>query len=234
MRLMAELGLHMSSNVSGGREAVRLDYFDPLRIRLMRPLVTASAVEHAAEAANETIALLDGYSLSQGDLMETMIEVSFAKDPSNAFPDYAKTIDSRVKAAFTREYKKGTHRSQSLGGLAPGAIKAVRGKKGRGGKGSGGGGGWEDGEDEDDEGDEEGGGSKDSGAEEEEDASDSADAEAFRKSHGGRGGAAKASGGRRSAAKPKAKPNAAAKGAGSKRKLDDDDNDVEVFDDSED
>ena len=133
-RLLAELGLHLSSYVSGGREAVRLEYFDLLRARIMAPLVAPNASEHSAEAAEAAIVLLDAYGLSSTDLMETMIEISFAADDSGAFVDFvsaagthlltvaghitnpppppfcfltrqAMKIDSRVKAAFTREYK---------------------------------------------------------------------------------------------------------------------------------
>jgi replication factor C subunit 1 len=98
-RLMAEMGAHLAGRVSGGREAIRLDYFDALRTRLMAPLVARDAPEHSAEAAAQAVAMLDEYGLSSADLMETMIEVSFAKDESGYFADFAKKIDPRVKVS---------------------------------------------------------------------------------------------------------------------------------------
>jgi replication factor C subunit 1 len=71
-RLLAELGLHVSTQVSGGREAIRLDYFDPLRIRLMSSLIATNATENTVNAASRTIAMLDQYGLSSSDLMETI------------------------------------------------------------------------------------------------------------------------------------------------------------------
>jgi hypothetical protein len=106
-RQLAEMGLHMATHVSGGREAIRLDYLDPLRMRLFAPLVTKAAVEDPAAAADKSIKLLDEYGLSNTDMMETMIEVCFSNDTANVPPagmvDYAKAVDSKVKAAFTRE-----------------------------------------------------------------------------------------------------------------------------------
>jgi replication factor C subunit 1 len=124
-RLLAELGLHISAEVSGGREAIRLDYFDPLRTRLMSPLIARDATDNTAGAAAKAIAMLDQYGLSSSDLMETMIEVSFSHDDSGIFIDYAKRIDPKVKAAFTREYKKISHKAQSLRGAPLGAAPAA-------------------------------------------------------------------------------------------------------------
>ena len=62
-------------------------------------------------------------------------EVTFTGD---SFKDYVKQVESTTKSAFTREYNKSAHRSQSLGGLPPGAVAAMRGgKRGGGGGGSG-------------------------------------------------------------------------------------------------
>ena len=135
-RLLAEFGLHISTQVSGGREAIRLDYFDPLRTRLMSSLIATNATENTVNAASRTIAMLDQYGLSSSDLMETMIDVSFSDD-LGTFIDYSKKIDPKVKAAFTREYKKSAHKAQSLRGAPPGAAQSavVKGKKAARGKG---------------------------------------------------------------------------------------------------
>ena len=110
-RLLAELGLHLSSHVSGGREAVRLEYFDLLRARIMAPLVAPNASEHSAEAAEAAIVLLDAYGLSSTDLMETMIEISFAADDSGAFVDFVSaagthslTASGHITNTFTSSF----------------------------------------------------------------------------------------------------------------------------------
>jgi replication factor C subunit 1 len=63
-RLLAEFGLHMGANVSGGREAIRLDIIDPLRTRLCTPLTTAGNATDPLPLVQSTIALLDEYGLS--------------------------------------------------------------------------------------------------------------------------------------------------------------------------
>ena len=111
-RLLAELGLRMAGHVSGGREAIRLDYLDPLRISLLSPLT--SNKDDMSDIITSTIAALDEYGLSKTDMMETMIEVALPGDASNPAPDWPRLIDSKTKSALTREYNKTPHRAQSL------------------------------------------------------------------------------------------------------------------------
>lgn len=144
-RLLAEMGVRMASHVSGGRESVRLDYLDALRYACYRPLEGPPADLPAAFEA--VMAVLDAYSLSrvsaggggagggprllllctaaaaasQEDMMETMAEVVF-KDLAPPCLD----VDSKVKGAFTRAYKKAVHRSQALAALESGAFKPTR------------------------------------------------------------------------------------------------------------
>jgi hypothetical protein len=63
-RLLAELGLHMGGNTSGGREAIRLDMLDPLRTRLLLPLCSAEAAAEPLQPVHTAIAILDEYGLS--------------------------------------------------------------------------------------------------------------------------------------------------------------------------
>ena len=126
-RLLAELGLRMAGHVSGGREAIRLDYLDPLRLRLMGPLMGAAATAEPGPPIAATIATLDDYGLAKSDLMETMVEVAFPGDT-----DWSRAVDSKVKAALTREYNKTAHRAQSLA-VPAGAVVASRGGKRSGG-----------------------------------------------------------------------------------------------------
>jgi hypothetical protein len=125
-RMLATLGLHMGANVSGGREAIRLDYLDPLRTRLLLPLAAPGAAEDALPPVRASIALLDEYGLSNVDMMETMVEVRFAGE---GFPDFSKLVESKVKSAFTREYSRVPHKAQSLSSIGRGGKAAPAGKK---------------------------------------------------------------------------------------------------------
>jgi replication factor C subunit 1 len=129
-RLLAELGLHMASRISGGRESIRLDYLDPLRSALFLPLVKASAGDATmpvATAVQASMTTLDYYGLTKEDMMETMTEVTFDGIPG--VPDLLKQVDSKLKAAFTREYNKGVHSRQSLGGVSSGAVASFSGSR---------------------------------------------------------------------------------------------------------
>jgi replication factor C subunit 1 len=64
LRLLAELGVRIAANVSGGREAVRLDYFEALRNSCYAPLLRAGGSDPAACFA-ETMHILDTYSMSR-------------------------------------------------------------------------------------------------------------------------------------------------------------------------
>jgi replication factor C subunit 1 len=62
LRLLAELGVRISAHVSGGREAVRLDYLDALRTACFLPLARATDL---TAACAESMLVLDTYSLSR-------------------------------------------------------------------------------------------------------------------------------------------------------------------------
>lgn len=64
-RLLAEMGLHMAAHSSGGREAIRLDYFEPVRDMLFAPLIGDKALADPAGAAQKSIEILDVYGLSK-------------------------------------------------------------------------------------------------------------------------------------------------------------------------
>jgi replication factor C subunit 1 len=138
-RLLAELALHAAPYISGGREALRLDYLDPLRAELFSPLVKPGTADNPGPAVDGVINLLDEYGLSRSDMMDTLPEVSFTGGsdptvPAAMFTDWPKAIDSKVKAALTREYNKRPHKAQSLGGLPAGAVASMRGGKRGGGE----------------------------------------------------------------------------------------------------
>ena len=58
---------------------------------------------------NEAIALMDEYGLDRDDLFENLDEFKIDSE-AKGFND----IDSKQKAAFTREYNQGSHKSQAL------------------------------------------------------------------------------------------------------------------------
>jgi replication factor C subunit 1 len=64
-RLLAELDLHMAAHVSGSRDAIRLDYFEPLQQTLFKPLMGEPAKADPVKAATAAIELLDAYGLSK-------------------------------------------------------------------------------------------------------------------------------------------------------------------------
>lgn len=129
-RLLAELGLHVGAYVSGGREAIRLDYADAFRMTMLAPLAAESVKDDPAPAISRVISQLDDYGMSKDDLMETLgNEVRFGERLAPGFPEYASLIESKVKAALTREYNKRPHKAQSLVAISAGTVASMKGGK---------------------------------------------------------------------------------------------------------
>ena len=110
----------MNYKVSGGTQEVRLSYLPFLRQRFLSQLKDSQDEDKNAVA----IHLMDEYGLDRDDVFENLDE--FKMDPKG--PKMA-DIDSKVKAAFTREYNKGSHKSQALV-EEQGAAKKKRGAGG--------------------------------------------------------------------------------------------------------
>lgn len=104
-RILQELNHHMNYKVSGGTQEVRLSYLPFLRQRFLNQLKNSQDEDKNAVA----IQLMDEYGLDRDDVFENLDE--FKMDPKG--PKMA-DIDSKAKAAFTREYNKGSHKSQAL------------------------------------------------------------------------------------------------------------------------
>jgi len=102
-RLLQELGHHMNYRISGDLSELRLVYLPAFRERFVQYLASA------LPAVSETIELMDEYGLDRDDLFENFDE--FSLDPKAS---KLANLDSKVKAAFTREYNKGVHKSQAL------------------------------------------------------------------------------------------------------------------------
>lgn len=103
-RLLQELNHHMNYKVSGDSRELRLCYLPPMRERFLSLMTDKSGPK-----TTEVIQLMDEYGLDRDDVFENLDE--FKMDPK------AKTfaaLDSKQKAAFTREYNRGSHKSQAL------------------------------------------------------------------------------------------------------------------------
>lgn len=103
-RLLQELNHHMNYTISADKTALRLYYLPILREQFL------SLMKHKeGSMVNETIDLMDEYGLDRDDLFENMDEFNL---DSKSFK-FA-SLDSKAKAAFTREYNKRAHKSQAL------------------------------------------------------------------------------------------------------------------------
>jgi replication factor C subunit 1 len=104
-RIIQELNHHMNYKISGGSQEVRLSYLPFLRQRFLTQLRDSEDEDCNAVA----IRLMDDYGLDRDDIFENLDE--FRMDQKS--PKFA-DIDSKRKAAFTREYNQGSHKSQAL------------------------------------------------------------------------------------------------------------------------
>jgi replication factor C subunit 1 len=103
-RILQELGYHMNYKVSGGLTELRLNY-----IPLLRDRFAALLFDEDGSKVSEAISLMDEYGLDRDDVFENMEEFKMGPD-GRSFA----TLDSKQKAAFTRQYNSGTHKSQAL------------------------------------------------------------------------------------------------------------------------
>jgi replication factor C subunit 1 len=104
-RLLSELHHHMNYKVSGSSQDVRESYLPVLRQQLLKHVHSGEE-----EAAKKAIELMDEYGLSREDVMEKLDEFKMGGGKEPSFAD----LDSKQKAAFTREYNQGSHKSQAL------------------------------------------------------------------------------------------------------------------------
>jgi len=102
-RLLLELRHHMNFNVSGDLSQLRLIYIPSFRERFIKFLISDEPQISAA------IDLMDEYGLDRDDVFENLDEFTLETKPRKMAD-----LDSKVKASFTREYNKGSHKSQAL------------------------------------------------------------------------------------------------------------------------
>ena len=103
-RLLQELHHHMNYKVSGDATEIRLRYLPVLRKQFMQLLK-----DKEGPRTTEVIEMMDEYGLDRDDLFENLDLFTLESKPSK-FTD----LDSKTKAAFTREYNKVAHKSQAL------------------------------------------------------------------------------------------------------------------------
>lgn len=104
-RLLQEFAHHMNYRISADNTELRMGYIPALRGKFEQLLFQGNDGPDITEA----IDLMDAYGLDRDDLMENLDEFSLNTN-TRKFSD----LDSKAKAAFTREYNKGVHKSQAL------------------------------------------------------------------------------------------------------------------------
>jgi replication factor C subunit 1 len=116
VRLLSELSHHMNYKISSGTMEMRMSYLPLLHDRFLS-LLSSDEPNNVQEA----IELMDEYGLDRDDIFEKLDE--FNMDPK---ADSFQKIDSKKKAAFTRLYNQGSHKSQALVAEQGGGVKKTK------------------------------------------------------------------------------------------------------------
>ncbi|CAG5134920.1 unnamed protein product, partial [Candidula unifasciata] len=98
-RILQELGTHMRLQISSDKRGLALDYLPALRSCLTLPLITKGA-----DGVPEVIEIMDTYDIIKEDF-DNILEVT--KYPNSVDP--MSKLDTKTKAAFTRQYNKESH-----------------------------------------------------------------------------------------------------------------------------
>ncbi|XP_012276294.1 replication factor C subunit 1 [Orussus abietinus] len=105
-RLIQEVAVHSTVTTSASKEAMNLDYLKYLRDTIVRPLA-----QNGAEGVKDAVETMVAYHLTREDL-DSLIEVSLW--PGQHDPMHV--VESKIKAAFTREYNKHPEAESAIGG----------------------------------------------------------------------------------------------------------------------
>jgi replication factor C subunit 1 len=100
-RILQELQKHMRIHISANKLGVGMDYLSVLKTTLTRPLI-----KQGADGIPKVIELMNNYSITREDF-DTILEL--ATWPGQK--DLSTMIESKVKAAFTRQYNKEAHKN---------------------------------------------------------------------------------------------------------------------------
>jgi replication factor C subunit 1 len=115
-RLLNELNYHISQKVSAHSQELRQTYIPVMRERILMLLKKGDP-----DSVSEVIGMMDEYGLSREDIADKLDIFCLGKK-EYSFED----LDSKQKAAFTREYNAGSHRSQALVREQGGGNKVTR------------------------------------------------------------------------------------------------------------
>lgn len=109
IRVLQELLHHMNFKVSADAPELRMNYLPVMRQQFQDLLFHKEGAK-----VTDAIELMDQYGLDRDDLFENLDEfiLSVTNSKEKKFGD----LDSKAKAAFTREYNKTAHTSQALVG----------------------------------------------------------------------------------------------------------------------
>ncbi|GFO03984.1 replication factor c subunit 1 [Plakobranchus ocellatus] len=116
-RILQELATHMRLEVSCDKRGLSLDYLPSFRTCLTQPLVS-----QGAEGVPEVIKVMDDYDIVKEDF-DNIMEVT--KWPKSFDP--MAQLDSKTKAAFTRQYNKEIHLTPYATGVSGGRKRKARG-----------------------------------------------------------------------------------------------------------
>eukprot|EP00986_Skeletonema_menzelii_P001422 scaffold378_cov131-Skeletonema_menzelii.AAC.3 len=107
IRLLGELRHHMNYKVSADNGELRMNYLPLMRKQLLGLLFDTKGAK-----AKEAIELMDEYGLDRDDVFENLDEfvLNSGGSKDKTFAD----LDSKAKAAFTREYNAMAHKAQAL------------------------------------------------------------------------------------------------------------------------
>ncbi len=108
-RLTHEIVSHTMENIGQGFESIRLTY-----VPYMSCIMTAPLLKHGSAGVSRVLELLHSYGLSRDDLMENLKELIFVSDKEKMLNNYFELIDTKVKAALTKQYNKTQTVSQAL------------------------------------------------------------------------------------------------------------------------
>lgn len=106
-RLLNELHHHMNYNIGADSQQLRETYLPILRERFLSLFKSSDTNENATD---EILELMNDYGLSREDVLEKFDEFCVGPKTGGSFAD----LDSKHKAAFTRQYNQVSHKSQAL------------------------------------------------------------------------------------------------------------------------
>lgn len=94
--MLQELQVHTRLSAGLAKSALNLDYIQHLRDNIVRPMKT-----NGQDGVQDSVQAMDFYKLLREDL-DNLLEITTWPNQ----PDPMKSIESKVKAAFTRSYNK--------------------------------------------------------------------------------------------------------------------------------